>query len=158
MRGFALLAATWMFVLGCSSGADGGEWIASVQKASASADELVASGRPEDARHALEAALALPSHGMDREDVRVVRQDLFYRVGRLDLAAGRADAARARADQGLTLGRGSDVFTANLLILRGRALETAGNAAAASRDYHEALVINEALLDKALGEEEEETP
>jgi hypothetical protein len=43
------------------------------------------------------------------------------------------------------------VFTANLYIARGKALERQGDASGASRDYHDALLLTEGLLDKSLG-------
>jgi tetratricopeptide (TPR) repeat protein len=147
----ALLLLAGALLAGCAAEPAGSEWFLSVQAASEQADRLEAAGDAAGARAALEEALSRPASGVHPGDARALRQDLLFRAGCLELASGRHDAARAQAEQGLALGRVQDVFTANLLILRGRALEAAGDARAAGRDYHDALVINEALLDAALG-------
>ena len=50
------------------------------------------------------------------------------------------------ADRGLALGRATDLFVANLLVVRGAAHEALDEGPAAAEDYHEALVINDRLL------------
>ena len=93
---------------------------------------------------------------MPGEDARVVRQDLAYRLASIALEDERAEDARSYADRGLALGAATDVFTANLYVVRGQARETLGDAVGAAGDYHEALIVNEALLDRVLDPSPEE--
>ena len=71
-------------------------------------------------------------------------------MGWLRIMWADAKAAAEWATRGLGLGRPIDAFTTNLLIVRGRAFEQMNDAAGASRDYHDALVTTEALLDRSL--------
>jgi hypothetical protein len=80
----------------------------------------------------------------------MVRRDVLYRLAQIELASGNAKASADWATRGLGLGRTADAFTTNLLIVRGRAFEQMNDAMGASRDYHDALVITEALLDQSL--------
>jgi predicted negative regulator of RcsB-dependent stress response len=146
---FLLVAAT-----ACSARSSSEEWVTQAESAHHVADERIAQGDFDGARTALRSATEAPVPGTtNREDARVVRQDLYYRLASLDLSQSRPDDAVRWATTGLDLGRGTDVFTANLFIARGKALERRGDASGASRDYHDALLISEALLDKTLGTE-----
>jgi hypothetical protein len=138
---------------GCARAPGGGEWLDTVRVDSAEAEQKIANGDVAGARTALEHALTLPTPGIANADARVVRQDLLYRLAMLELSERRLGEARRFADEGLSLGRSDDVFTANLLAVRGKISEADGDALSASRDYHEALMINEKLLGRALGDE-----
>jgi hypothetical protein len=80
-----------------------------------------------------------------------VHQDLLFRIARAELARGRSTEALAVADRGLALGPARDLFTANLLVARGEALEKLGRGPQAASAYFEALEINRKLLHDALG-------
>jgi hypothetical protein len=137
---------------GCASRSEPREWIESSEASHREADRLAASGDPSGAADALRRAATRPAPaGMSAEDARVVRQDLYYRLAMGELGASRAHEAVQAATDGLALGQRRDVFTANLLVVRGQAYEAIGDRKNASVDYHEALVVNEALLDTALG-------
>lgn len=84
------------------------------------------------------------------DDARAVRQDLAYRLARIDMAEGRDRDALSWAQKGLALGRNASVETANLLIVSGHANQRIGNEQQAIVDLHEALVINDTLLTRAL--------
>ena len=127
------------------------DWLAGMERAHGEADEALAAGDAARAREVLRGAFdtAVPA-SMAPEDARIVRQDLAFRLGELDLDAGEAAAAVEWADRGLALGQAEDVFTANLLIVRGRAREAQGGDREAIEDYFRALEINEALLRRTL--------
>jgi hypothetical protein len=128
-----------------------GEWLAEVERAHASADTALAAGHPADASAALRAALELAvPQGVASDHARVVQQDLWYRLATIDLASAPAQAL-LEADRGLALGRGADLFSSNLLTARGRALAALGRDTEAASSYHEALAIDERLLQAALG-------
>jgi tetratricopeptide (TPR) repeat protein len=133
---------------------DATEWLDQIALAHAEAD--LPAGEP-SAR--LEQALALPVPSdvlpMHR---RVAHQDLLFRIGRAELAAKHFDRALAAADRGLALGQQTDMFTGNLLIVRGEALEALGRATEAASAYYDALEINRKLLQHVLGEAQDAGP
>jgi predicted negative regulator of RcsB-dependent stress response len=136
----------------CNATRGAEDWVTEAESAHHIADERLGQGDVDGARNALRAATEreVPKTA-NAEDARVVRQDLYYRLAALELTQDRPDQALRWASIGLDLGEGTDVFTANLYIVRGKALERRGDASGASRDYHDALLITEALLDKSLG-------
>lgn len=126
---------------------EGGEWVLQVRRANEDTDAALARQDTVAAQTALKSALALdvpaailPIHA------RAVRQDLLFRLASVALQRDDGSAALDAADEGLTLGRGTDVFTANLLIARGRALEMSDRGKDAAKSYYEALQINQQLL------------
>jgi hypothetical protein len=149
---FVAFVSALVLVVACSGRTGTSDWIERAETAHHDADRLLPLGDVAAARTALRAAAEAPvPEGASPRDARIVRQDLYCRLASLEV--DRADPAEAVrwATTGLSLGRGEDVFTANLEIVRGRALERLGNANDASRDYHDALVVTEALLDLSLG-------
>ena len=161
-RRIRLLAFVAALVVGgavaCSERRDGDEaaemhaFIAQGEAAHFEAEHRLAQGDAAGARAALESALRAPSpRGADPGDVRVVRQDLLYQLAVLALDEGHPEDAARLATEGLALGAATDVFTSNLQIARGRALERTGDPKGAARDYHAALVTSEALLERSLG-------
>jgi hypothetical protein len=154
-RAAVFVLSLWAVAVCCSREPPGARWFDSVQESSGLAEERLAAGDVAGAREALDAGLAVPPAGAPSEDVRLVHRDLLYRLAMLDLESKRFAEARQGADRGLAFGRETNVFTANLLVVRGKALEGEGDASGASRDYHEALLINERLLGAALTEESE---
>jgi hypothetical protein len=127
------------------------EWLDQVSSAHARADEALAAGQHERAREVLSAALerAVPAR-LGNEHARVVRQDLWYRLSAIGVERA-PQQALLEAERGLALGRHDDLFSANLLIARGRALQALGRDTEAASSYHGALKIEERLLNEALG-------
>jgi tetratricopeptide (TPR) repeat protein len=158
----AALAAAWgaLACMGPPPGppADGAAaWIASVARRNAEADGLIDRGDPAGARRVL-ASLLDAAPGLERrgdgdaqQDIRrVLLQDTYFRLARLELDARAPTAAAGHAGQGLALGGRDDLFVANLLVVRGAAREALGETAAALADYDRALRINEILLHETL--------
>ena len=126
-------------------------WARQVAEAHAQADALMEPGRPpvalDEARRTLEAIVAgAQAEGVAGDTGRVLLQDTYFRLAQLALSAGENQAAAVRADQGLALGGGNDLFVANLLVVRGAAREALGQTSPAAADYERALRINDALL------------
>jgi hypothetical protein len=127
-------------------------WVAQGEAAHFEAEHRLTMGDVSGARTVLEhAARSEAPRSANETDARIVRQDLYYQLASLELEQGKAVDAVRWAAEGLDLGTAQDAFTANLQIARGKALERSGDANGATRDYHAALVITEALLEKALG-------
>lgn len=152
-----VLALLLFLAAGCAradearTGGEASAWIEAAKDAHREADAKIAAGDRAAARDALARAFDVaPPPSIAPEDRRVVRQDLAYRLAELALSEEDARTAKEWADRGLEQGRAGDVFTANLLIVRGRAREMLGDDRAAVDDYFEALEINEALLRRTL--------
>lgn len=96
-------------------------------------------------------AAEVPAH-ISASDRRVVRQDLAFQLARLQQRQGHSREAVAAADLGLAEGSASDLFVANLYIVRAEAEESLGDAHAAAEDYYRALRINESLMHQLLGD------
>ncbi|MBW1810723.1 MAG: hypothetical protein JRJ87_21200 [Deltaproteobacteria bacterium] len=146
---------TLMLVLGlsqsCAYKSDSGRWIREAQAANSHADQSIARGNIVAARTALQEILARPAPAsIPEQDVIIVKQDIFFRLAMLELQTGKPKAALDWSEQGLSLSQKHDLFTANLLVARGNALEVLGNETNAVGDYHKALKINEKLLNQAL--------
>jgi hypothetical protein len=156
-RCFAPLAATLslaaMLALGCSQNrpASGGRWVVEAERRHALADERLEAGDRPAAREALLGIVDAPAAvSAPAEDRRAVLQDTYFRLAKLALDTRDARGALAFADRGLALGRATDLFVANLLVVRGAAHETLNDGPAAAEDYHQALVINDRLLTQTL--------
>ena len=147
-----LLGAT---LTGCAARQEEGgpEWLPQLEAAHRTADQASARSDFAEARRALTEAIALrPSQAMTAGERRVLTQDLHYRLAEVELASGQPLEAQRAASRGLALGRHDDLFTANLLVVRGRALEATGAERESATDYYEALRINDRLLRQELGE------
>jgi len=151
-RSLALCLSLVALLPGCAAKTEPRAWIESSEASHREADRLAASGDTEGAVNALRRAAtrAAPAE-MGEGDARAVRQDLFYRLATAELSGSHPREAVEAATEGLALGRSRDVFTANLLVARGQAHEALGDRKSASTDYHDALMVSEALLDTALG-------
>jgi tetratricopeptide (TPR) repeat protein len=126
-------------------------WLERVRTASDTAEASLRVGDRAAARGKLLSLLeSPPPAGLDEDDARSIRQDVCFRLAAIELADGKPAAALAFAERGLSFGRAEDLFGANLHIARGRALEALGADAEAAAAYHEALKINEKLLEQAL--------
>jgi hypothetical protein len=146
----AALLALALSVAGCDL-PSGGAWLGAAAAAHRSADEALARGDRPAARAALSAFAEAPRPpGVPPDDRRVVVQDVYFRLSVLALEEGDAAAGLTWADRGLLAGREADVFTANLHVARGKALEAQGDAVAAAVDYLAAQRINERLLERLL--------
>lgn len=154
-RRAAVLSLAGLLAHGCSRApvTDASPWVAEAERRHALADQRLEAGDPTTARDALRGIVdARVPADLPADDRRGVLQDTYFRLARLDLDARDPRAALADADRGLALGRATDLFVANLLVVRGAAHEALGQGPAAVEDYHEALVINDRLLAEALHE------
>lgn len=146
----AAIVLALLFLGGCADSA--ATWITDVGGDSARAEAAEQRGDSAAAMEALERLLDRDVPGdIAEDDARVVRQDAHERLARLLFEAGDPERARAEVERGLELGEREDVFTANLLTLRGEIREAAGEDRSAAEDYHRALRIHEALLERVLG-------
>jgi len=153
IRPLAGLMVAGLLAPGCSQGPshDDSRWLDEASSRHALADKQLASGDVPAARDTLLSIV----HGrapadISEDDRRVVLQDAYFRLAKLDLDGGDPRGALANADHGLGVGRADDLFVANLLVVRGAAHETLGDSPAAVEDYHQALMINDRLLAQTL--------
>ncbi|MBN2496296.1 MAG: hypothetical protein JXR96_17010 [Deltaproteobacteria bacterium] len=147
--GLAVLAALCPMP-GCAARSESAASLERALLAHRAADEALDRGDLDTARsRLLELARAESVAGLAGGEARALRADALYRLAELELAAARPARALGFAEQGLTLG-GADLFAANLLVSRGRALERLGRELEAVESYHRALLINERLLGEAL--------
>jgi len=136
----------------CGRPAEGERWIAVAREAHQAADDALARGDAAGAREALRRVVELRApEAVAPDDRRAVLQDAFFRLAYVELDQARPAAALDWAEMGLRQ-RSVDVFTANLLLARGRALEALGDGARAAADYYDALRIHDELLQRALEE------
>jgi hypothetical protein len=127
-------------------------WAAMVASGHEQADKLLDAGDAPGARRLLTSVLEAPPPraGLRTEIRRVLLQDTYFRLARLELDGRDAHAAAGHAAAGLALGGGEDLFVANLLVARGAAREALGETRDAVADYDRAARINEALLQHTL--------
>jgi hypothetical protein len=150
-----LVALAWMSVAACMSAPPDGDdaaWAASVATRNEDADRLIDRGDIAGARRVLAAIVASdPGPAAAGEARRMLLQDTYFRLARLELDAREPAAAVGHARQGLALGGAEDdLFVANLLVARGAGHEALGETAAALADYDRAMRINETLLRRTL--------
>jgi hypothetical protein len=158
MRARLLAAALGLALAGGASCArlpragDGtADWSAGVAGRHAEADRLLDRGERQAALAVLDTIVGTPPGEMPSgEPQRVLLQDTYFRLARLELDGHRPQRAVERASAGLALGGGNDLFAANLLVVRGSARQALGQAGAALDDYQRALAINEILLQRSL--------
>jgi hypothetical protein len=128
-------------------------WVADAARRHALADERLEANDWRGAQDALRGIVATPGPAdLPADDRRGVLQDTYFRLARIELDAHDPVGALRDADRGLALGRPADLFVANLLVVRGAIHEALNNAPLAAVDYHQALLINDELLAKALHE------
>jgi tetratricopeptide (TPR) repeat protein len=120
------------------------------RSAHSTADRALALGQREVVKQELEGALSRLSEARGEQAVWV-RQDLLGRLAQLELDAGDSAAALQLAERGLQLGQIPSVPLATLHVLRGRAFEARGDKKEAALAYRQALLINQQLMDQALG-------
>jgi hypothetical protein len=124
--------------------AEDGAWADTLARQHAQADQLLDDGDWQGAQRILRAIVESPAQPLPR----ALLQDTRFRLARLALAAGDPALAAREAEAGLAMGTGNDLYTANLLIVRGAAFEATGQGAAAAADYERAAIINETLLNE----------
>jgi hypothetical protein len=138
----------------CSSAkeADAERWMKQVEEAHQIADRAASDPAQQGAaEQALEDALKLAPVGSGAA-LHWVQQDLCVRLASLNLLQSEPAVTLRWVDTGLALGTDINIARAELLRLRGDALEALGNKEAAAAALHEALKVNEALLKRALGD------
>ena len=151
-----LVARTFVYgafalALGSCGPDEAGRWIEEAHASSEAAAAAERAGDLEAEQAALEQIVASePPSGVAPDDARIVRQDAYERLAHVFERRGDAQSALRQIELGLDLGESQDIFTANLLVRRGRILEMRGLDLDAAGAYHEALMIHEALLEAAL--------
>lgn len=141
----------------CSRMDGSSQWIRQAHDANLQADRAIRRGDGESARKALVASLDQPVPGtVNPQDSRMVKQDMCFRLSLVEMDAKQPKAALAWAQRGLEIGQQQDLFTANLYVAQGRALEAMGQELEAAEAYHQALKINETLLNQTLESEKEQ--
>ena len=136
--------------VGCSQATQPPAWLDRARDAHQQADSALLRGDLDAGRTALRNFVDAPlPNRIALEDRRVVLQDALCRLADIELRDRHPQAALAWADRGLALG-GRDVFYANLLVARGHAREDLGEEVWAATDYHDALVINDELLQQVI--------
>ncbi|MBN1944400.1 MAG: hypothetical protein JW797_01935 [Bradymonadales bacterium] len=152
----ALLVVGSVIAGGCSGGPTPSEWIEAAAQANRLADQALAAGEIETARAALVSIIEAPvPERLALEDRRIVRQDMACRLAELEIDRENPDEALRWVQVGLEEGVADDLFTANLHLVNGRALEMLGRDQEAAQAYYQALLINEILLQQSLGRQEE---
>lgn len=124
-------------------------WVQKVESAHAQAD----SARDPEARERAHTALEDAYRAVPISDQRTaiwIKQDLAARLGEAALDSNRYDDALRWVDQGLALSDELNVARADLLRVRGEALEGLGRKDEAVSALHEALKVNQALMERAL--------
>lgn len=126
-------------------------WLEQGVEAHEAADEALRSQDWDSAVEALRPIAEPPgSTGLAPDDERAIRQDAYFRLARIEVERLSFAAALTWADAGLELGSGDDLFTANLLTVRGQANRGLGQDRDAARDYFEAQRISTLLLERSL--------
>ncbi len=153
LRSIALaLVATlfvWVAVAGCAGRRAEPEsaWVADQARIHAELDAALTAGKTQWAEETLLAALAERAPvGVEPEILALVRKDQLFRLADIYLVMGEPQRALDASDRGLALGDGRDLFTANLHIARGKALEALERAPEAAVALHRALLISDGLL------------
>jgi len=156
-RCLSILLLLALLAPACSRRDGSSRWISQAREANLEADRAIRRGDGESARKALVASLEQPvPDTVNPRDSRMVKQDMCFRLSLVEMEAKQPEKALEWAKKGLSLGRQQDLFTANLYVAMGGAHEALGLEVQAAEAYHQALKINETLLNQTL--ENEETP
>lgn len=156
----SLLLLPLLLLPACGAGSSSADAVALVRQAHARADAALDEGDPAAALVALQPVLAPAAlASLPRAERRALLQDAHFRVAELHRRAGRPAQAVDHAQAGLALGDARDLLAANLYMTLGRSFEALGRDREAASALHDALQINEILLQAALaGEPAEEAP
>ncbi len=127
-------------------------WLGPVRAAHQLADAADSPAARQLAIEAIDAALAGIDVGAGPA-VRWVEQDLLARSAQLWLDSEQPSRALAACASGLELSEEVSVPAATLWMVQGKAHEQLGDKARAVESYHRALVMNQELMNRSLGEE-----
>jgi len=134
------------------------EWVRVVETAHSRADAARSAEERAEAFEALQRAYRAVPEGSEVQLVWV-RQDLCVRLADAALNSGRPAVALDWSDTGLGLSTLPSVAVADLHRVRGEALEALGRKEEAASALHQALVVNQALMERALrGKNAEDEP
>ncbi len=127
-------------------------WIDRLRRVHQAADSAAS---PEQRRLAVAGLRGLLSEipSSNAEDLRWVKQDVHFRIAKLELQQGAAQAAVDAATDGLQLSKQPSVAVSNLFMVQAQALEQLERKDEAIEAYHQALLVNEVLMKRSLGEE-----
>ncbi len=140
-------------IAGCDQDASARQWVGQVLETDAAVERALRAGDRSAAVVALTSLVsAEPPASVGEDEARAVRQDAYFRLAEIALVDEAPDRALALVEVALGLGDQRDVFSANLYIVRGKAHEARDELVEAAGDYHEALLITDAQLDRALRE------
>ena len=131
---------------GCADGGVREEWVSRIETAHTTADTLLEDGDREGFERTLENALLVRHDGVAAIDLRLVHQDIYFRLAESALARGDAKKALHWVQTGLELGGNQDLFRANLFVVQGKAYESLGKTSEANQAFYEALLINDTLF------------
>jgi len=127
-------------------------WLDSLRAAHSQTDAAVTREERKAALRSLEQVLGdIPPVGAGAV---WAKQDVASRVARLHLALGDPNQALGAARSGLEVSSAPSVAVADLLWLEGQALESLNRKSEAIEAYHQALVVNETLMKRSLGDDE----
>ncbi len=127
---------------------ESGSWLRTARRAHQVADDAKTVEQRGQAVAELEEALqALPAHA---PGVDWVRLDLGARLAQLQLEQGDARSALSWVQRVMPKQPEPSVPAANLLVVAGRAYEQLGNEKQAVESYHQALVMNQTLMERSL--------
>lgn len=125
------------------------DWALTVREAHTLADSAQSEAERRAATSALRHAIQrAPAPGTAR--LRWVIQDLHFRLAQAMLDSNKPAEAQSTIEQGLAIGSEPTLARANLLALQGKIYEAQARPEQAAKSLHEALLINEALLERAL--------
>jgi hypothetical protein len=104
----------------------------------------------ERSRASLIRLLDTAGEGLDADDARHLRQDLYCRLAETALRLGEPRSALEWTRRGIDLDGPPSPFLAQLMALEGDALAALGEPSSAAASYMKALRVHEALLDESL--------
>jgi tetratricopeptide (TPR) repeat protein len=158
-RLFRIAICVALLTAACGTGE--GDWPNQVERAHQQADLL--GGAPSQGGgdvhvrrviHLLEEAYASAPMS-DEARVQWVREDLCARVARLHRQLGQSGQAMTWLERGIAIQAQASVARAELFLQQGELLLELGRREAATEALHRALIINQALMEQALRQEQE---
>lgn len=123
---------------------------AELSRAHAELDGASSRAELERSQASLARLLGTAGDGLDADDARQVRQDLYCRLAETALRLGEPRAALEWTRRGIDLDGPPSPFLAQLMALEGDALTALGEPSSAAASYMKALRVHEALLDESL--------
>lgn len=149
LRGCGWVALVLGVALASISACKESGWVDELERAHVALDDAETEAQREQALRALERAYAeIPASS--EAAANWARQDVCARLADAALRAGDPQKALSWAEEGLLVSPRLNVARAELLRLKGDALEALGQKAKAAIALHEALKANQALMERAL--------